>query len=107
MAVKNKDKGATVSAPSRTITADEVRIDNGVFVYNLGSGKGSSVKEIVTTFEQVNNLKLNYKFGDRRAGDLPYVVALATKASNELNWKTEKTLEDMCRDSYNFAIKNK
>ena len=82
-------------------------IDNGVFVYNLGSGKGSSVKEIVTTFEQVNNLKLNYKFGDRRAGDLPYVVALATKALNELNWKTEKTLEDMCRDSYNFAIKNK
>lgn len=82
-------------------------IDNGVCVYNLGSGKGSSVKEIVTTFEQVNNLKLNYKFGDRRAGDLPYVVALATKALNELNWKTEKTLEDMCRDSYNFAIKNK
>ena len=74
-------------------------------VYNLGSGNGISVKEIVETFEKVNNIKLNYKYGDRREGDLPEYFADPRKALNELNWKTEKTLDDMCRDSYNF-IKN-
>lgn len=79
----------------------------GIYTYNLGTGKGCSVKEIVNTFEKVNNLKLNYKIGGRRAGDLACVVADATKALDELGWKTEKTLTDMCRDSYNFALKNK
>jgi len=74
----------------------------GVYIYNLGSGKGISVKEIVTTFENVNNLKLNYKFGPRREGDLPGFYADASKALKELNWKTEETLESMCKDSYNF-----
>lgn len=76
-----------------------------VRIYNLGSGKGSSVKEIVETFERVNNLKLNYKYGARREGDLPANYADPTKALDELGWKTEKTLEDMCRDSYNFILK--
>lgn len=71
-------------------------------IYNLGSGNGISVKQIVDTFEQVNNIKLNYRYGARREGDLPEYFADATKALNELNWKTEKTLEDMCKDSYNF-----
>ncbi len=73
-----------------------------VHIYNLGSGKGSSVNEIVTAFEKVNDLELNYKYGDRREGDLPEYFADPTKALNELNWKTEKTLEDMCRDAWNF-----
>ena len=76
-----------------------------LYVYNLGSGNGVSVQEIVDAFEKVNNLKLNYKYGDRRSGDLPEYFADANKALNELNWKTEKTIEDMCRDSYNFIIK--
>ena len=74
-------------------------------IYNLGTGRGVSVKEIVETFERVNNIKLNYKYGDRRTGDLGVVYANVSKALNELNWQTEKTLEDMCKDSYNFAIK--
>ena len=78
-----------------------------LYVYNLGSGKGVSVQEIVDAFENVNNLKLNYKYGERRAGDLPEYFADATKALKELNWKTEKTIEDMCRDSYNFITKKK
>ena len=78
-----------------------------LYVYNLGSGKGVSVQEIVDAFEDINNLKLNYKYGDRRAGDLPEYFADATKALKELNWKTEKTIEDMCRDSYNFITKKK
>ena len=75
-----------------------------LFIYNLGTGNGVSVKEIVETFEKVNNLKLNYKYGSRREGDLPAMYADASKALRELNWKTEKNLEDMCKDS-NFAIK--
>ena len=75
-------------------------------IYNLGSGKGVSVTEIVTTFEKVNNIKLNYKYGERRSGDLPSICADPTLALNELGWKTDKTLEDMCKDSYNFILKN-
>ena len=78
-----------------------------LFIYNLGTGHGVSVKEIVETFEKVNNLKLNYQYGSRREGDLPAMYADASKALRELNWQTEKNLDDMCRDSYNFAIKER
>lgn len=75
---------------------------DGLNVYNLGSGKGVSVLELVTTFEKVNNIKVNYKIVDRRPGDLPEYFADSTKALKELNWKTEKTIEDICRDSWNY-----
>lgn len=81
--------------------------DAGVYIYNLGSSKGTSVKEIVDAFERVNNIKLNYEYGDRREGDLAEYFADATKAYKELNWKTKKSIDDMCRDSYNFILKNK
>ena len=77
----------------------------GVYVYNLGSGKGTSVQEIVDSFEKVNNIKLNYVYGSRRDGDLEEYFADASKAFEQLDWKTEKTIDDMCRDAYNF-IKN-
>ena len=78
----------------------------GLNVYNLGSGKGVSVYELVTTFERVNNIKVNHKFVDRRPGDLPEYYADPSKALKELSWKTEKTLEDICRDSWNFEKNN-
>lgn len=78
----------------------------GLNVYNLGSGKGVSVYELVTTFEKVNNVKVNYKFVERRAGDLPEYYADPSKALKELGWKTEKTLEDICRDSWNYEKNN-
>lgn len=78
----------------------------GLNVYNLGSGKGVSVLELVTTFEKVNNIKVNYKIVDRRPGDLPEYFADASKALKELNWKTEKTIEDICRDSWNYERNN-
>ena len=74
----------------------------GLNIYNLGSGTPLSVLEIVTNFEKVNNLKLNYKFAERRAGDLAEYYADPTKAYKELGWKTEKTVEDICRDSWNY-----
>lgn len=78
-----------------------------ICVYNLGSGNGVSVKEIVETFERVNELKLNYKYGDKREGDLAANFADASKAYLELHWKTEKTIEDMCRDAWHFKNINK
>ena len=79
------------------------KMKNGLNIYNLGSGKGVSVLELVSTFEKVNNIKVNYKIVDRRPGDL---AEDPTKALNELGWKTEKTLEDICKDSWNYESKN-
>lgn len=77
----------------------------GVEAYNLGTGKGYSVLEIVKNFENVNGVKINYKITDRRAGDIAECYADPSKAEEILNWKAEKNLEDMCKDSWNF-IKN-
>ena len=78
------------------------RGENGVYVYNLGSGKGCSVLELVKTFEKVNNVKIPYKIAPRRAGDLDEFYADPTKAKEELDWRTQKSIEDMCRDSWNY-----
>ncbi len=83
-----------------------VKSGAGVYVYNLGSGKGVSVLELVNTFERVNGVKVNYRIADRRPGDLAEYYADPSKALKELGWKTEKTVEDMCRDSWNFMKNN-
>lgn len=80
--------------------------ENGVYVYNLGTGNPKSVLEMVNTFKDVNNIDVPFKFGPRREGDLDEFFADPTKAEKELDWKAEKTLEDMCRDSWNFAKNN-
>lgn len=79
----------------------------GVYTYNLGTGVGYSVLDLVKTFSKVNNINVNYKIAPRRPGDIAECYADTTKASDELHWHATKTIEDMCRDSYNFAIKNK
>jgi len=79
------------------------RDPEGVYIYNLGTGVGYSVLDLVNTFEKANNMKLSYKMAPRRAGDLPEMYADATKAKEELGWVATKTLEDMCKDSWNFA----
>ena len=78
---------------------------SGTFIYNLGTGIGYSVLDLVTTFEKVNNLKINYKIVERRPGDLAEYYANSSKAREELGWIAKKTLEDMCRDSWNFERK--
>jgi len=80
---------------------------NGVFIYNLGTGTGYSVLDMVKTFEKVNNVEVPYRIVSRRAGDLAEMYADPTKANQELNWVANKTLEDMCKDSWNFAQKAK
>ena len=82
------------------------KMKKGLNIYNLGSGKGVSVLELVTTFEKVNDLKVNYKIVERRAGDLAEYYADPTKALKELDWKTIKTLEDICKDTWNYQKNN-
>lgn len=79
---------------------------DGVEIFNLGTGTPYSVTEIVDTFEKVNDVKVAHVYGARRAGDLPECYANADKALRLLGWKTEKTLADMCRDSWNWQKNN-
>ena len=74
------------------------KIKPGVSVYNLGTGKGTSVLEMVAAFEKESGKKLNTQFAPRRPGDLAMVYANPAKAENELGWKTELTIEDAMKD---------
>ena len=78
----------------------------GVEIFNLGTGKPYSVLDIVNTFQQVNDVKVNYVIGPRRAGDLPVCYADAAKAKKVLGWEAKRTLADMCRDSWNWQKNN-
>ena len=79
----------------------------GIDYYNLGTGNGYSVLDLVKTFEKVNNVKVPYKIVERRPGDIAACYADPTKAYEELGFKAEYGIEDMCKDSYNFILKNK
>ena len=81
--------------------------DTGIDYYNLGTGKGYSVLDIINTFEKVNNIKVNYKIVDRRPGDIAACYADPTKAKEELGWEAKYDIERMCKDSYNYILKNK
>lgn len=77
-------------------------LNNGVSIYNLGTGKNTSVLEMVSAFEKASGKKLPYKFMPRRKGDLAEVYADPTKAEKELGWKTELTIKDAMQDIINF-----
>ena len=79
----------------------------GIEYYNLGTGTGYSVLDLVKTFEKVNNVKIPYKIVNRRPGDIAACFADPTKAYKELGFKAEYGIEDMCKDSYNYILKNK
>ena len=70
--------------------------------FNVGTGKGSSVLEIINAFEKVNDLKLNYKIVARREGDITAAFADTTIANRELNWKTELSLEDALSSAWKW-----
>ena len=74
----------------------------GLFIYNLGTGTGYSVLQMIETFERVNNVKINYEITDRRPGDIDSCYSDPSKSLKELNFQTKKSLDDMCRDSWNF-----
>ena len=85
---------------------EKVSEKKDVYIYNLGSGEGTSVLQLVNTFESVNKVPIPYKIVPRRSGDVATCYANADKAYKELNWKTTKTVEDMCRDTWNWQSKN-
>lgn len=76
-----------------------------LYIYNLGTGVGYSVLDLINTYEKVNNVKVNYKIVERRPGDIAKCYADATLAKEQLGWIPELGIEDMCKDTYNFINK--
>jgi UDP-glucose 4-epimerase len=93
-------------AKGHVAALQKFKIGSGLTTYNLGSGQGYSVLEMIQTFSRVNNLKIDYKIIDRREGDVAKCYSDPTKANNELDWKTNYGLEDICRDAWNWQSKN-
>lgn len=83
---------------------DKIHTSPGLVIYNLGTGKGYSVLDLVNTYSKVNNVDIPYKIVERRAGDIAKCFADPTKANKELNWSCKYNLEDMCKDSYTFQL---
>lgn len=78
----------------------------GFNVYNLGTGKGTSVLELVAAFERASGLKIELNKTNRRAGDAETLLACPAKANEELKWKADLTIDEMCRDSWNWVNNN-
>ena len=78
----------------------------GVWIYNLGTGVGYSVLDVIHAFEEANNLKVNYVFKDRRAGDVPACYCDPSKAERELGWKAKNGIKEMCEDSWRWQKNN-
>ena len=80
--------------------------NKGLFIYNLGTGKGYSVLDMVKGFEKATGKKVPYKIAPRRAGDIATCYADPKKAKEELGWEAEKDINDMCKDSWKYIQKN-
>lgn len=78
----------------------------GLVIYNLGTGKGYSVLDIVKAFSKASNIDIPYKIAPRRPGDITVCYADPSKANKELNWHAEKDINDMCRDSWRWQSQN-
>ena len=85
---------------------DNMKKDGGLVVYNLGTGSGYSVLQMINTFEKVNNVTVPYKVVGRRSGDIAACYADCSKAYKELGWRADKSLDDMVESAYNFAKNN-
>lgn len=81
------------------------KLKPGIEIYNLGTGTGTSVLELVHAFKEVNEVDVPYEIRERRQGDIASAYADATKARTELGWTAEKTIEDMVRDAWRFEKK--
>ena len=86
---------------------DKLLNGKGVNIYNLGTGNGYSVLEMINTFMNVNGVEVKYKIVGRRSGDIASCYADSSKAYRELGWKAELNLSDMVKSAYNYSINNK
>jgi len=80
------------------------RLQEGVHVYNLGTGQGTSVLQLIRTFEQVNGIRIPYEIVGRRPGDVAESYADVSKAWRELGWAARRGLEEMCRDAWRYEM---
>ena len=85
---------------------EKLETNPGLVTYNLGTGRGYSVMEVIKAFEKACQLKIPYQIMDRRPGDAPISYADPTKANRELNWHAKKTLDDMCLDAWRWQSQN-
>lgn len=76
-------------------------------VFNVGTGEGYTVLQLINTFEEVNGVKLNYTIGPRREGDVEKIYAQSDKVNNVMKWRAEKTMADALRDAWNWQLKLK
>ena len=79
--------------------------DNYYEVFNVGTGEGVSVLQLIRTFEEVNNIKLNYTIGPRRSGDIEQIYAQVDKVNQQMGWRAAKTLADSLRDAWRWQQK--
>lgn len=85
---------------------DKVINSSGIHTYNLGTGRGYSVLEMVHAFERASGKQIAYEFVERRAGDIAISFADSTKAKRELNWEAVRGIDEMCRDSWHWQLNN-
>ncbi len=85
---------------------DKICGTNGVEIYNLGTGNGYSVLDVIKAFEKVTGVTVDYKIAPRRPGDLAVCYSDPSKAERELGWKAEKGIDEMCADSYRWQHNN-
>lgn len=93
-------------AKGHVLAVEKLIANSGKYIYNLGTGRGYSVLEIIKAFERINNVKIKYKIVERRKGDIAECYSDTTKAYDELGFRCEKNLDDMVRDAYNFEKNN-
>lgn len=93
-------------AKGHICAVDKVLKSQGINIYNIGTGKGFSVLELIHSFEKVSGKKINYVMGKRRDGDLPIVYANPEKAFKELNFKAQYGIEKMCEDTWRWQANN-
>ena len=107
----SKDAGCCLTRLTAEIDEDflmdRAKEVKGVEVFNLGTGKGYSVLDIVKNFEDATGVKVKYEIVERRPGDIAECYADPTKAYEVLGWKAEKTLKDMCEDAWRFTQNQK
>lgn len=85
---------------------DKLRSAPGLVIYNLGTGKGTSVLDMIKAFENASGKKVAYKIGPRRSGDIATCYADPAKAENELGWKAERGIKEMCEDAWKWQSEN-
>lgn len=93
-------------AKGHVASLDQIKANKGLTVYNLGTGKGSSVLEVKTAFEKAVGREIPSEIKERRPGDLAEIYCDASKAERELSWKADLDIEDAAKDAWNWQSKN-